>query len=243
MGVRSYTIEQDEWLREHYYTTKTFEELTEQFNLRFGTDRTQYGIQARVNKHLKLARHHFTEEQEAWLRENYDDVGFYDELTEQFNLYFGTNRTVTQVREKCNKGLGLKGKPGRSSYKYKDKRQLPVGTIRKTQTATYIKVSETPSKAFGSKIHTRGYQEPYWLPLQKKLYQDAYGPIESGKMVCFLDSNSDNFELDNLYCIDRRISAILSKNNWWSSDKDLTLAAIKWCELHYAVKNLKGDLK
>lgn len=238
MGNLSYTIEQDEWLREHYYTTKTFKELTEQFNLYFGTARTQNGIAGHVNKALKLARHHFTEDQEMWLIDQYNDYRFYDELADAFNLYFSTNRTSVAIREKCNKGLGLSGKPGRSSYKYKDKEQLPIGTIRKSQTATYIKVQETPPKTLGSKINNRGYQEPYWLPLQKKIYQDIYGPIKPGQMIVFLDGDSNNFELDNLYCIDRRISAILSKNKWWTYDKELTLTAIKWCELHYAVKDL-----
>jgi hypothetical protein len=186
-------------------------------------------------------RHFFTPEQETWIRDNYDGADFYDELTERFNRVFGMNRTVNQIRAKCNKGLDLKGKPGKGSYKYRDKEQLPVGTIRKTQSATYIKVLEMPSKSIDPGYHCHGYREPYWLPIQKKIYQDAYGPIEVGKMICFLDGDPTNLDLSNLYCIDRRISAILSKKKWWSSNKDLTLTAIKWCELHYAVKNLKGE--
>jgi hypothetical protein len=242
MGNMSYTAEQDDWLREHYYTTKTFKELTERFNAYFNTDRTQNGIQGHVNKALKLARHHFTEEQESWLIKHYDDYRFYDELTEAFNLHFNTNRSVISVQEKCNHKLGLKGKLGRSSYRYKDKEQLPVGTIRKSQTATYIKVQETPSKAFGSKINNRGYREPYWVPLQKKIYQDVYGPIKPGQMVCFLDGDSKNFELDNLYCIDRRISALLTKNKWWTGDRELTRTAIKWCEYYYAIREATNNV-
>lgn len=240
MGTRSYTTEQDEWLKEHCHTVKTFKELTDQFNKTFTTARTQYAIQHRVNKHLKERRCYFTEEQKVWLRENYDNVKFYDELTEQFNLYFNTDRTITQIRDTCNKCLGLKGKPGRMSYKYRDREQLPIGTIRKTPNATYVKVLETPSKAVaGSKIYSRGYQKPYWIPLQQKIYQDVHGKIGTDQMVCFLDGNPENFELNNLYCIDRKISAIMSKNKWWTDSKEHTLTAIKWCELFYILQEVK----
>lgn len=178
----------------------------------------------------------YTAEQENWIRDNHGTVKSYAELTERFNLHFNAKRTRDQIREKCNKGLGLTGMSNCTRYGRKPKEQLPIGSIRKSQTGTYIKVLEvSPGTCFS------GYAEPYWLPLQKKIYQDAYGPIEPGQMICFLDGDTSNFELDNLYCIDRRISAILSKNKWWTEDKELTLAAIKWCELYYAIKNLGGE--
>lgn len=185
-----------------------------------------------------MATHrYFTPGQENWLRENYFTIGSYDLLTLLFNHEFGTNRSKEAIREKCTKQLGLKGMPNPTVYGKKEKEQLPIGAIRKSQTGTYIKVLEVPPS---SKIS--GYAEPYWLPLQKKVYQDAYGEIAPRKMVCFLDGNTDNFNLDNLYCIDRKISAIMSSNRWWSDNPELTLAAIKWCELHYAIKEVgKGD--
>ena len=179
--------------------------------------------------------YHFTPEQEAWLIQSYHNVTSYDELTDIFNHTFGLNRTKSSIREKCNKRLGLNGMPNPSKYGQKQKGQLPIGTIRKSQNATYIKVEDVPSG-----VCFTGYKEPYWIPLQKKIYQDAYGKISQGHMVCFLDRNSDNFDLDNLYCIDRKISAIMSKNGWWNDTRELTLAAIKWCELHYAIKNLNN---
>ena len=181
----------------------------------------------------KQSKHIFyTPEQEQWLIDNYYLANSYDELTELFNKRFCINRNKDSLRDKCSKRLGLKGMPNLTVYGAKKKEQLPIGTIRKSQTATYIKVLEVPNKAYFS-----GYVEPCWMPLQKKIYIDAYGDISKGQMVCFLDGNPENFELDNLYCIDRRISAIMSKNKWWTSSKEHTLTAIKWCELHYALKD------
>lgn len=185
-----------------------------------------------MSKHV-----YFTSEQEQWLRDNYHLVDCYGDLTLLFNLRFGTDRKKETIREKCNKRLGLKGMPNKTSYGNKDKEQLPIGTIRKSQVGTYIKVLNVPSGT-----NFTGYAEPYWLPLQKKIYQDAFGEIGPGKMICFLDRNNDNFDLSNLYCIDRRISAIMSKNKWWTDSREHTLTAIKWCELYYAIKDIKESV-
>lgn len=178
---------------------------------------------------------YFTSEQEAWLRDNFYCVGSHAELTDKFNATFGTERNIGMIKEKCSKRMGLRGMNNSTQYGQKRKSELPVGTIRKTQVGTYIKVIPVMNS------HINCYKEPYWLPLQKKIYQDAYGVIAPGKMVCFLDKNPQNFELDNLYSIDRRISAVMSKNRWWSENPDLTLAAIKWCELHYALKEVNSN--
>ena len=127
-------------------------------------------------------KHHFTTEQEEWLRGNYYLVSTYQELTELFNDRFGTNRKRTQIAEKCTKRLRLKGMPNPTTYGKKQKEQLPIGSIRKSQTGTYIKVLDSDN------VNISGYSEPYWLPLQKKLFQDVYGEIEPGKMVCFLET-------------------------------------------------------
>lgn len=174
----------------------------------------------------------YTVEQEQWLRDNYHSYDSYDSLTEDFNKRFDTNRKRSSIIEKCNKRLGLNGMPNPSKYGLKKKEQLPIGTIRKTHDRPYIKVLDS------SDVGISGYQEPYWLPLQKKIYQDAFGEIGPDKMVCFLDGNADNLELSNLYCTDRKISAIMARNHWWTDSKEHTLTAIKWCELFYAIKNI-----
>ena len=178
------------------------------------------------------SKQRFTAEQEEWLRNHYHSVSSYQELTDLFNERFGTSRLRGQISDKCTKQMRLTGMPNSTQYGKKEKEQLPIGTIRKSQVGTYIKVMEVQNH------HISGYAEPYWLPLQKKIYQDVHGEIAPGQMVCFLDGNTANFDIDNLYCIDRKISAIMSKNRWWTNDREHTLTAIKWCELHYALKGV-----
>ena len=142
----------------------------------------------------------YTEEQKKWLVENFDFYNSYKELTIAFNVRFGVSRTESSLHDLCCKRLKLHSKYGiGGTTKFKDgnmKEQAPIGSIRKSKNCTYIKVKD----AYLSKAS--GYREPYWKPLQKKIYEDAYGDIPKGKMVIFLDCNKENFALSNLYCID-----------------------------------------
>ena len=176
-------------------------------------------------------KNHYTSEQVEWIKANYYSADSYKELAERFNQKFNTNRTVEQLRLKCNKNLKLKGMPSSSKYGRKKKEELPIGTIRKSITGTYIKV-----KMIDGKSKVSGYKEPYWLPLQKKIYQDKYGKINDNEMICFLDGDTNNFDIDNLYCINRKISAVMSTHKWWTNNKEHTLTAIKWCELYFLIK-------
>ena len=181
---------------------------------------------------MRTNYHVYTEAEKKWLREHQDTMTR-AALTEAFNKKFGASVKQTAISDVCTKQLKLLRSANTGRYGDRERDQLPIGTIRKSQTGTYIKVQNVPKHA-----HISGYKEPYWMPLQKKIYQDAHGEIAPGKMVCFLDGNTENFDVDNLYPIDRKISAIMSTNGWWTKDRDHTLTAIKWCELHYA---LKGD--
>ena len=110
-----------------------------------------------------MAHTYFTAEQEAWLRDHYHAAHTYAELTEQFNAAFGTNRNRGMIADKCTKRMGLRGKINSGKYGNKAKEQAPIGTIRKSQTATYIKVRMVERGK-----HISGYAFPYWMPLQRR---------------------------------------------------------------------------
>lgn len=177
----------------------------------------------------------YTKEQEKWLIEHYDKFDTYRDLTDAFNLTFGTGRKPESIREKCNKSLKLKGMQNPTRFKPGNKQeQCPIGTIRSVQNvATYIKVKDNQGS------HMTGYAEPYWLPIQKKIWQDYYGEVPEGHMIVFLDSNNKNLDINNLYCIDRKILAVMNSNKWFTTSREHTLTAIKWCELFYAMKGEK----
>lgn len=179
---------------------------------------------------------HFTPLQEQWLREHYNTAPSYDVLTDHFNAVFHTRRTKNAVQEKCSKRLGLKGMPNPTCYGSKQKEELPVGTVRKTQTATYVKVQMT-----GGNKRIKGYQKPYWIPLQEKIWRDAGRELPEGYMVCHLDGDTENFDLDNLCAINHRTAARLAVNGWWSEDREITRTGVMWCELQEAINQRRNE--
>ena len=179
-------------------------------------------------------RHRHTEEEVAWLTEKQDTMTR-AKLTDAFNKKFGASVSEYSIKDKCTKSLKIYRSVNVTNFANTQRKQCPIGTIRKSQTMTYIKVKEVPV-GVGINNNQSGYGEPYWMPLQKKIYQDAHGEIGKDQFVIFLDGNTENFDIDNLYPIDRRISATMSKYGWWSKERESTLAAIKWCELYYTMK-------
>lgn len=172
----------------------------------------------------------YSKEEKQFLIDNINNVESFQELTDALNAKFGTERYTERVREQCNKQLCIKIGKNSSRYGCKPKEQLPIGTIRKsTNNCTYVKVLDS------AQSYSTGYKEPWWKPLQKKIYEDAYGSV-GDKLVVFLDCNRENFSLNNLYAVDKKITTRLAKNGWWSTDPNITLAGIKLCELIEALK-------
>ena len=180
-------------------------------------------------------RHTFSEEERQFCLDNIKNFDSYSAFAKAFNKHFNSDISESKLKDLCCKRL--KKGIGKSKTCFKNgsrTRALAVGTIRKTSYGTYIKVSDTLT-GFS------GYKEPDWLPLQKKIYQDAFGTVPKGRMVIFLDCDKTNFSLDNLYCIDRQISVQLAKKHWFSTDRNITLAAIKYCELRQVLKEKERE--
>lgn len=179
----------------------------------------------------------YTKEQIKWIEQNINNYANYKEMADAFNIEFNESRTDQGISNTATKRLKLNKNfnSGQFSNTLK-KEELPLNTIRKAGNGvTYIKV-----KLIGdNRPKFSGYKEPYWMPLQKKIYIDEYGGIKDNEMIIFLDSNSGNFDLDNLYCIDRKISAILAKNQWYSEDPGITLAGIMYAKLILMLGGMK----
>lgn len=240
-----YSKEQKNWILANAGEYTDYANIAQDFNAVFKTTKSINAIQQQMSKVLNVhletekTKTHYAPEQERWLIENYSEHESYYDMTNEFNAKFSTNRKREAIREQCTKRLKLNGMDNPTRYKKGNiKAQCPIGTIRKTPTGSYIKVMDSQF------THQTGYAEPYWLPIQKKVWIDHYSEVPENKMVIFLDCNRENLDIKNLYCIDRKISALIACNGWYSSNPEVTLTAIKWCELHYAIaERRKGEDK
>lgn len=165
--------------------------------------------------------HKYTDQEKRFVLEKLEDVESYADLAELFNEKFAACVTPNSIRELTNKRLktGI-GKNSGRFREYGRVRSLPIGTVRTGKNgAKYVKISDT--------MHIfSGYSMPDWMPIQRKAYEDVFGPIQNNEMVYFLTKDRENLDINNLVCIDRGIAAIMAKNRWWFDDRELTLTAI-----------------
>lgn len=185
-----------------------------------------------------MGNRRYTQEQIKWMSENVNNYKNYKEMANAFNKKFNENRTDQAMSNTLVKRLKIKKSfnSGQFSETLK-KDELPLGTIRQSNNGvTYIKVKLVGNK----RPKFSGYKEPYWVPLQKKIYQTRYGEIKNDEMIIFLDCNNQNFNIDNLFCINRKISLILANNGWYSKDPKITKTGIYYAKLLNEIKNIKN---
>lgn len=61
-----------------------------------------------------------------------------------------------------------------------------------------------------------------WVPKQRVIYEQHYGPIPKGHKVIFADGNRFNFDIDNLVLVSSSEELIMNQRNLRYDDQDLT---------------------
>lgn len=177
----------------------------------------------------------YSEEMKDWVKDNIINPMYssYAELAIAFNMHFGTQITGSKLSDLCLKRLKIKRNFNSTTFKSGHRMNLlPIGTIKKTKDCTYIKVKDNDNLY-------KGYAEPFWIPIQKYIYEQAYGKIPEGSMVIFLDCNRNNLSLDNLAVIDRQTSAFLATKGMYSKNGTLTKTGILCYQLYKTAKEVE----
>lgn len=231
---KPFTAEQDDWLRRNHSAEKLIRELTAEFNAAFGEDRSADTMKHHCRK-LMLQRNNrfFSEEEDRWLSEHSRD-GSYLEVAAEFNRIFGQTRTPGVIKVHCNRALHA----GFKNQKYSN--SFPIGTEVIRCGFVWVKVSnihcEKSGKLTSSIVNWRQKSHIVW--------EQHYGsaPPEDYTIV-FLNRDTKDCRIENLYAVSPRVMREMSKKKWWSTDRELTLAAIRWCELFYAMKEAEAVRK
>lgn len=83
-----------------------------------------------------------------------------------------------------------------------------------------------------------------WEYLQRKIYEDYYNiKLPEDVYVIFLNQNKRDFSIDNLKAIPRRNCAIMSKDNLFSINKDVTKLGLTISNLSRKISNLKKGIE
>ena len=224
---KPFTAEQDDWLRRNHSAETLIRELTAEFNAAFGEDRSADTMKHHCRK-LMLQRNNrfFSEEEDRWLSEHGRD-GSYLEVAAEFNRIFGQTRTPGVIKVHCNRALHV----GFKNQKYSN--SFPIGTEVIRCGFVWVKVSnihcEKSGKLTSSVVNWRQKSHIVW--------EQHYGSAPpEGYTIVFLNRDTKDCRIENLYAVSPRVMREMSKKKWWSTDRELTLAAIRWCELFYAMK-------
>ena len=170
----------------------------------------------------------FSAEQDAWLLANAPHLSR-KETALRFNALFNDNRTEDVLKVHCNRELGIKRtKATRAKSLSLRGDAKPIGSETIYQGFTFVKVSD---KHLGKNAFYKN-----WELKQRVLWKQRHGEIPPNHMIVFLNQDHTDFSDENLFCVSLAINAVMIRNGWYSTDRDITLTAIKWCELHFALK-------
>lgn len=177
----------------------------------------------------------YTDAEILWIKNHIAECKNNLELAEKFNKEFNTNRSWLGLKKLKSRILPEHQYPhsgGVDKGKGFSVTARPIGSERKVGGYTYVKVGNNPI----SKDYTTEDIRENWVQKQRLIYERHYGKIPPKHHIVFLDSNTDNFEIANLYCISMKAQTMMMRNGWFSENPDITLAAIKYCELQNALK-------
>ena len=201
--------------------------LCDLFNRKYETHFSTKSLNRVVyeNGYKKYKRNHFTEEQRIFLIENIEKYS-YPRLTKEFNKKFNSDCTQGSITQQCLTYLKIKKA---DSYIPHNAVNIGEETLKYKTTkykTTYIKVEKGP----------KNNQSEMWKPKHRIIWEEYNRAIAKDEVVIFLDGDKTNFELDNLYCISKKIMCVMNLNSWFTDSREHTLTAVKWCELYYKLK-------
>lgn len=231
MRAKRFSAEHDAWLREHNSPAMTIRELTSKYNHVFGESRSDDVMKSHCREVLGLKRadRGYTAEMDEWLCENAPTHSAKDTAW-LFNKHFNANRSTEAIKVRCNKIL----KTGFKNIKNDTSKQVGTEVLRSGY--VWVKVARKKPRP-GERS-----AEINWRPKAHIVWEKHYGQMPpSGHTIVFLDGNRQNVVIENLYAVSGVVNREMSKKSWWSTNGELTLTAIKWCELLYAVKEIKTN--
>lgn len=169
------------------------------------------------------------------------------DLAAMFNNKFGTNITAANIKtfrgnNHLNSGLTGRFEKGHipdnkgktwDEYMPKDSQDRSRKTTFKkgNKPLNAVDIGEESMRYSGSKPDDLGYVHvkvcdgkgnKNWVPKQKVIYEQHYGPIPKGHKVIFADGNRFNFDIDNLVLVSSSEELIMNQRNLRYDDQDLT---------------------
>lgn len=214
----------------------------------------------------KTMNRKYTAEIKDYLKSN--SIGRNDKtLVKMINERFSTSYTESTIRAlryrlKAPSGIDARFKPGSTAgiaYRYKPGQEpknkgkswndlgIPLTQQQKMLRTCFKKGNRPKNYLPIGTVVTRsdGYlwkkiADPNkWKQLHVILWEKANGPVPKGKLVTFLDGNSKNLQLNNLFLISRQENRDLNFRQARSNDAQITKAVIQTGRIFDKVRELE----
>ncbi len=175
----------------------------------------------------------FTQEEVEWIVKNHKGIGT-DDLTEIINKKFNKNITRQQLKgfrsnHSLPSGVDTTFKKGVVSYR-------PPKGVRNSIKTEFKKGNKPHNTALiGSEVVKKGYwyrkikddspvgqSRRNWKLIHHLVWEEYNGEIPKGNRIIFLDGNTSNFDIKNLALISGAEAAVMSKQNLFSNNQEIT---------------------
>lgn len=261
---KPYTQEQIEFLTECGKTMMPAE-IVAAYNEKYHEDRSKKAIRDFMTLkgipfiHTKNTwSDGFTEEQKCFMRMFGDKMSRQD-LTDLFNLNFGTSIGYNTIRAWCIRNK-VASPNGDCKFTSETSPRWAKGLTKEEFRSHYSEETYANlTKQKNVKHHVGDEVLRHGIPhicvndefnhgidhrLEKKdryVWEQANGAIPEDHMIIHLDNDPMNCDLSNLRCIPTRFRTFLAKNRWWDASPDMKEVILKWCELFYDLQDAKKD--
>lgn len=205
----------DDWIFANWKQHKNWKTLHREYDKVHQTNINHTTFRSHCNRELGL-NYSYTDEQIQWLKDNYPSLG-YKKTAELFNKTFNANRTTLAIKLKCGK-LGLEVTEERIRQRTYENIGMfvhPIGAeVIKQNGEIYIKTKD-------------GY-------IRKKNL--VYGEIPKGSVLVHLDGDPKNCNKENLMPMSRQHLALMTINDFWSNNPEITKTGARCCDLAIILK-------
>ena len=80
-----------------------------------------------------------------------------------------------------------------------------------------------------------------WNLKHRYIYEKHFGKIPKGKIVVFLDRNTQNLSIDNLECITKYENLIMNNRGYYSTDPEITKTGLNAVRLEISIRKRKKE--